>query len=71
MGSQNTSGIDFNLAYSFEGLGLDWKINNDLTYLLEFEQDGVSYEAPVMVTSVVMPRYVTTSVSKPVKAIGA
>ena len=44
VGSQNTSGIDFNLAYSFEALSLDWKINNDMTYLLEFEQDGVSYE---------------------------
>ncbi|MEL4425109.1 TonB-dependent receptor [Shewanella indica] len=47
VGSQNTSGIDFNLAYSFEGLGLDWKINNDLTYLLEFEQDGVSYDGTI------------------------
>ncbi|QTE88386.1 TonB-dependent receptor plug domain-containing protein [Shewanella algae] len=47
VGSQNTSGIDFNLAYSFEGLGLDWKINNDLTYLLEFEQDGVAYDGTI------------------------
>ncbi|ABM00044.1 TonB-dependent siderophore receptor [Shewanella amazonensis] len=44
VGSQNTSGIDFNLAYNFEALNLDWKINNDLTYLLEFEQDNVAYE---------------------------
>ncbi|MDX6017645.1 TonB-dependent receptor [Shewanella indica] len=47
VGSQNTSGIDFNLAYSFEGLGLDWKINNDLTYLLKFEQNGVAYDGTI------------------------
>lgn len=43
VGYQDTSGIDFNLAYNFEGLGLDWKINNDTTYLLNFEQDGIDY----------------------------
>jgi len=47
VGYQDTSGIDFNLAYNFEGLGLDWKINNDLTYLLEFEQDGVDYTGTI------------------------
>ncbi|MCL2919291.1 TonB-dependent receptor plug domain-containing protein [Shewanella litorisediminis] len=47
VGSQNTSGIDFNLAYNFEALNLDWKINNDLTYLLEFEQDNVAYEGTI------------------------
>jgi iron complex outermembrane receptor protein len=43
VGTQDTSGVDFNLAYNFEGLGLDWKINNDMTYLLNFEQDGQDY----------------------------
>lgn len=43
VGYQDTSGVDFNLAYNFEGLGLDWKINNDTTYLLNFEQDGEDY----------------------------
>ena len=43
VGTQDTSGIDFNIAYNFEGLGLDWKINNDTTYLLNFEQDGKEY----------------------------
>lgn len=47
VGYQDTSGVDFNLAYTFEGLGLDWKINNDLTYLLEFEQDGVDYTGTI------------------------
>ncbi|MCL1048982.1 TonB-dependent receptor [Shewanella abyssi] len=43
VGYQDTSGIDFNLAYSFEALNLDWTIANDTTYLLNFEQDGVDY----------------------------
>ncbi|GGP62003.1 TonB-dependent receptor [Shewanella saliphila] len=43
VGSQDTSGIDFNLAYSFSALTLDWKINNDTTYLLNFEQEGIDY----------------------------
>ncbi|ABO23940.1 TonB-dependent siderophore receptor [Shewanella loihica] len=47
VGYQDTSGIDFNLAYRFEGLGLDWSISNDLTYLLEFEQDGIDYTGTI------------------------
>ena len=47
VGSQDTSGIDFNLAYNFEALGLDWKINNDMTYLVNFEQDGEDYTGSV------------------------
>ncbi|NRD73658.1 TonB-dependent receptor [Shewanella sp. VB17] len=47
VGSQDTSGIDFNLAYSFEGLGLDWTISNDTTYLLNFEQDGEDYTGTI------------------------
>ncbi|PKG57994.1 MULTISPECIES: TonB-dependent receptor [unclassified Shewanella] len=43
VGYQDTSGIDFNLAYSFEVLNLDWTVSNDTTYLLNFEQDGVDY----------------------------
>ncbi|WP_445774134.1 TonB-dependent receptor plug domain-containing protein [Shewanella sp.] len=43
VGSQDTSGIDFNLAYNFEALTLDWKISNDTTYLLNFEQEGNDY----------------------------
>ena len=43
VGYQDTSGIDFNLAYSFEALNLDWTVANDTTYLLNFEQDGVDY----------------------------
>lgn len=34
VGYQDTSGIDFNLAYSFEVLNLDWTASNDTTYLL-------------------------------------
>lgn len=47
VGSQDTSGIDFNLAYSFEGLGLDWKINNDTTYLINFEQESKTYTGTI------------------------
>ncbi|MBE7216147.1 TonB-dependent receptor [Shewanella benthica] len=43
VGYQDTSGLDFNLAYNFEALSLDWTISNDTTYLLNFEQDGVDY----------------------------
>lgn len=47
VGAQDTSGIDFNLAYSFEGLGLDWTVSNDTTYLLNFEQDGEDYTGTI------------------------
>ncbi|NMH63874.1 TonB-dependent receptor plug domain-containing protein [Shewanella salipaludis] len=47
VGTQDTSGIDFNLAYGFEALGLDWKISNDMTYLLNFEQDSEDYTGTV------------------------
>lgn len=43
VGDQDTSGIDFNIAYRFEGLGLTWHINNDTTWLLKFKQDGQDY----------------------------
>ncbi|MCS6174247.1 TonB-dependent receptor plug domain-containing protein [Shewanella baltica] len=47
VGSQDTSGVDFNLAYSFELIGLDWKVNNDTTYLVNFEQDGETYTGTI------------------------
>ncbi|MGL4936707.1 TonB-dependent receptor plug domain-containing protein [Shewanella sp.] len=47
VGTQDTSGIDLNLAYNFEGLGLEWKINNDITYLVKFEQDGEDYTGTI------------------------
>ncbi|MCL1066902.1 TonB-dependent receptor [Shewanella olleyana] len=47
VGYQDTSGIDFNLAYAFELGGVDWRINNDLTHLIEFEQDGVDYTGTI------------------------
>ena len=43
VGDQDTSGIDLNIAYRFEGLGLTWNINNDTTWLLKFKQDGLDY----------------------------
>jgi len=43
VGDQDTSGIDLNIAYRFEGLGLTWNINNDTTWLLKFKQDGLEY----------------------------
>ncbi|MCG9730901.1 TonB-dependent receptor [Shewanella sp. Isolate13] len=47
VGFQDTSGIDFNLAYSFEVLNLDWVVSNDTTYLLNFEQDGKDYTGTI------------------------
>ncbi|TKB58580.1 TonB-dependent receptor plug domain-containing protein [Ferrimonas aestuarii] len=47
VGYQDTDGLDFNANYGFEALGWDWKINNDLTYLLKFEQDGVDYTGTI------------------------
>lgn len=43
VGNQDTSGIDVNIAYRFDALGLTWNINNDTTWLLEFKQDGIDY----------------------------
>ena len=43
VGNQDTSGIDGNISYRFDGLGLTWKINNDITWLLKFKQDGIEY----------------------------
>lgn len=43
VGNQDTSGVDINVAYRFDALGLSWKINNDTTWLLEFKQDGIDY----------------------------
>lgn len=43
VGNQDTSGIDLNVAYRFDGLGLTWSINNDTTWLLSFKQDGLDY----------------------------
>ncbi|MDR9766068.1 TonB-dependent receptor [Shewanella baltica] len=47
VGTQDTSGVDLNLAYSFELGGLDWKVNNDTTYLVNFEQDSVNYTGTI------------------------
>lgn len=43
VGNQDTSGIDANIAYRFDALGLTWNINNDTTWLLKFKQDGIDY----------------------------
>ncbi|WP_144209098.1 TonB-dependent receptor [Shewanella donghaensis] len=43
IGETNTAGYDINVAYTFEGLGLDWKAGLDTTILdtyEEFDQDG-------------------------------
>ena len=36
VGSEKTSGVDLNLAYSFEVAGLNWKTSLDTTYLDEY-----------------------------------
>ncbi|QQX81903.1 TonB-dependent receptor [Shewanella sp. KX20019] len=43
IGETNTSGYDVNVAYAFEGFGLDWKAGLDTSILSdyeEFDQDG-------------------------------
>ncbi|WP_180961105.1 MULTISPECIES: TonB-dependent receptor [unclassified Shewanella] len=43
IGETNTAGYDINVAYAFEGLGLDWKAGLDTSILdkyEEFDQDG-------------------------------
>ncbi|BDM65355.1 TonB-dependent receptor [Shewanella sp. NFH-SH190041] len=47
VGYQDTSGVDMNLLYVFALGGLDWQVRNDLTYLLQFEQDGVDYTGTI------------------------
>ncbi|MDB2387185.1 TonB-dependent receptor, partial [Shewanella sp.] len=47
IGQTNTSGIDINAAYVFEGLGLDWKAGLDTSILSEYEEfdnDGVAVD---------------------------
>ena len=44
VGTVKTSGVDINVNYKFEGLGLDWTINDDATYLIGYEEDDVDYE---------------------------
>jgi iron complex outermembrane receptor protein len=39
IGSEKTSGIDLNLKYSFDALGLSWKAGLDTTYLDEYVVD--------------------------------
>ena len=43
IGQQNTSGIDWNVSYT---AGM-FKVMFDTTYLLEFEEDGISYEGTI------------------------
>ncbi len=43
IGQQNTSGIDWNISYA---TGI-FKVMLDTTYLLEFEEDGISYEGTI------------------------
>lgn len=43
IGQQNTSGIDWNISYT---AGM-FKVMFDTTYLLEFEEDGISYEGTI------------------------
>lgn len=43
IGSQKTSGIDWNLTYRQDL----FRVTLDTTYLLEFEEDGISYEGTI------------------------
>ena len=47
IGQTNAAGYDINVAYVFEGLGLDWKAGLDTSILdkyVEFDQDGVAVD---------------------------
>jgi len=43
IGQQNTSGIDWNISYNYD----IFRVALDTTYLIEFEEDGVSYEGTI------------------------
>jgi len=43
IGQQNTSGIDWNISYSYD----IFKVVLDTTYLIEFEEDGINYEGTI------------------------
>ncbi|QBG36236.1 TonB-dependent receptor plug domain-containing protein [Litorilituus sediminis] len=43
IGQQNTSGVDWNISYSVD----IFKVMLDTTYLIEFEEDGISYEGTI------------------------
>ncbi len=43
IGQQNTSGIDWNISYAAD----IYRVTLDTTYLLEFEEDGISYEGTI------------------------
>jgi len=43
IGQQNTSGIDWNISYNYD----IFRVTLDTTYLIEFEEDGVSYEGTI------------------------
>ncbi|MBR9728988.1 TonB-dependent receptor [Shewanella intestini] len=47
VGAEDTSGLDFNLNYHFEAFNLDWKVNNDTTYLIEHETDNTDYAGTI------------------------
>ncbi|QFU23344.1 TonB-dependent receptor [Shewanella eurypsychrophilus] len=53
IGAENTSGIDINLAYGFDALGLAWKAGLDTTILLENESIilGESIDYAGLITS--------------------
>ncbi len=36
-----------NIQYQFDALDLQWRVNNDTTYLIKFEQDDVDYTGTV------------------------
>ncbi|WP_298769390.1 TonB-dependent receptor [uncultured Shewanella sp.] len=54
VGGESTTGFDINMAYTFEGLGLDWRINSDTTIITKFEttdQNGTVTDYAGKITS--------------------
>ncbi|MCL1123910.1 TonB-dependent receptor domain-containing protein [Shewanella surugensis] len=54
VGGESTTGFDINMAYTFEGLGLDWRINSDTTIITSYEttdQNGTVTDYAGKITS--------------------
>lgn len=47
IGYQETSGVDWNMQYGFQTGGVDWKLNLDTTFLLNFEENDVDYTGTI------------------------
>ncbi|WP_349585459.1 TonB-dependent receptor [Alteromonas sp. NFXS44] len=47
VGTLKTRGVDANVTYNFDALGLNWNVNWDTTRLLEYTEDNVEYTGKI------------------------